>query len=811
MKQVGINQRVTPIKLCFLIMPDSESSFMQAAEIACGLWGGLFCPILPFYETLPGDFRNEYGIEIPTGQFYWNSLENYDVDAVVIDDDIDRAVVTKIVTSRIILTVTELITGKGHLHHYNYGIPIHLIAEDVAENNFKFLRQDKAQFTLPKIADNQLFLKAWVGTLTQAMSETIEEIFSFYNSVTSVQVDWGTVDSYLQSDYPNPLTLSNYKLSLWPNQLNHKRILLYCLDATRLRDIISFWNLRAAGNFVTPIPYNRPMDESLQAIFNVFYQRQLDNQDGGFNIITCLDNHSSSQIVFDLQANYHSTYPKTKGTQIAVQSWFPRFWEEHELQVSDHVKAATPFSQSEFSYYDAAEQFVKFPALPLPFRVGIDLSKRWTYRLQIELTMTDPFGEYAGLISGISERQLRGLLGDMAFGEGWRVSAGILHRIILANRSSREIHLNPPKAMDFFSMLFHNKDYDLHVTSNSKLAQEVFRNMHGLYGFMFYRQKGRLSVIEMFENGNEVGFAALLGAIKRNMNNTDSSGFFISRLLEHKIIEFGALIKCSVCEQSGYFLSEDILNQLRCPMCRNSFALPMSTPNKIQWAYRGIGPFTRNNKAGGVMSVFATLWLFLEHITDDKKISSLFGFELRKRDQTIHTNPMEIDLCLLAGDKHDQYKEPDLIFCECKTYIELKQVDIDRMQMLGDQFPDAILVFATLNEALSANEVSLLIPLVQHFQKGHRQRPRNPVLIFTGQELLSEDSQFPLKSYEDKMHTYSKRNDYLGTLSALTIRKHLKIRTWAEIQSDLLNLQIARTRMIGNIVDAVLKSKQNTQ
>lgn len=586
MKQVGINQRVTPIKLCFLIVPDSESSFTNAVEIACGLWGGLFCPILPFYEELPHDFRSEYCINISTSQFYRNSLENYDVDAVIIDKELDKVVVEKIVTSRIVLTVTEFTAGKGGFLHYYYGIPIYDIAEDVAERNFKFLRKDNAHFILPKIADDQLFLKAWVGTLTLSMSKSIEDIFSYYQALVTPEVDWNTIDNYLQCGDPNLLTLSNYKLRLWPNQMYRERILLYCLDATRLRDIINFWNLRAAGNFVTPIPYNRPIDAPLRAIFNLFYERQLERQEGRFNMITCLANRSSSQIVFDLQADYHEAHPTSGAAQIGTQQWFPRFWEEHELQVADHVKAATPFSESDFTYYEVEEQRVEFLPLGLPFKIEKDLSDRSAYRIQIELTFMDHLAEYAGLISDLSERQLRRLLGNVYFGDNWRVSAGLLHYIVLANGGGRKIHLNPPKAVDFFSLLFDNNGYRLQETPNSKLAQEVFRNMDGLYGFMFYRQKGRLSVIEMFENGYEMGYAAFLGAIKRNINNADFAELFISRLLEHKIIEFGALIKCTVCEQSGYFLPEHILGQLRCPVCRNNFELPMSTPNKIQWAYQ---------------------------------------------------------------------------------------------------------------------------------------------------------------------------------------------------------------------------------
>ena len=300
--------------------------------------------------------------------------------------------------------------------------------------------------------------------------------------------------------------------------------------------------------------------------------------------------------------------------------------------------------------------------------------------------------------------------------------------------------------------------------------------MEGLHGSFFYLQKERLQIIELFEGGNEVHYLTLVAEIKRRIADMKDPEFFISHLLQNRIIEFGAQIKCSVCEQHGYFLPDQLGPLLLCPNCRNHFALPMSTPKKINWVYRGIGPFAKTNKASGVMSVFATLRLFLQHIYDDKNISTLYGFELRKHGRAVE-HPKEVDLCFLAADKRDAFRAPDLIFCECKTYIHFKEVDMLRMQQLGNAFPGAVLVFATLNDTLVSTEIDLLRPRVQHFQTGGGRRPRNPLLILTAQELLNPDVTFPLKTYEDQMHPSQEYSDFLGTLCEMTLRKHLQIPT----------------------------------
>ena len=42
----------------------------------------------------------------------------------------------------------------------------------------------------------------------------------------------------------------------------------------------------------------------------------------------------------------------------------------------------------------------------------------------------------------------------------------------------------------------------------------------------------------------------------------------------------------------------------------------MQKPSEIKWSYRGIGPFSKNNKVGGIMAVFLTLKLFSEEFSD---------------------------------------------------------------------------------------------------------------------------------------------------------------------------------------------------
>lgn len=803
---IGINQTAAPIRLCFLIKPDSETSFLEAVKLAYSSWGGIYSPILAFYEELPIDYRKEFGIAISTEAYYKNTLDNYDVDAIIIENDIDRKLVERWSNERAVITVDEYLDLPTD---EPYGISITEVATHFADEEFRFARSDQRRFWMPEISPNELFLQVWRGAFTEDTKAMLKDIFAPYNVLSPITLGWDNITEYRNSMNFDPRFLAEYRLAMRRNQRIEQRRLIYCFESRRLQDNINYWNLRAAGIHLCPLPVDISNKSPVWDLFKNFYEAELDYQEGReFKLVDCLLGFGRSpEIVREFLEKYYIENTGARHSQITLQTWFPRFWDSHETVMADRIKSVTPICASEYEHYELVDGNVEVPPLPVPFSKRDEFGVHSAYKIMLEISTFDQYAEYAGLLSDLSREQLKRLVAGYSFRGNWRLSAGLLHKIVPTNGRFRDGIIRVPKAKDFFTDYFGNKGYKMIETPNSKLAKEVFKNMGGLYGAFFFLEKQRLKIIELFEENGQISYERMLGEIKKALKNTIPGNLFIERMLETKIIEFGANIKCPVCEQKGYFLPEHLVEHLTCPICRNPFKLPMANPYEIVWSYRGIGPFTRSNKAGGVMSVFAALRLFIDHIAEQKRITPLFGFELRKTNAKPGENAMEVDLSLLIGDRHDGFKTPDLIFCESKTYAFFKQKDIERMQTLGEEFPNAILTFATLNEELTGDEVTLITGLVQHFQTGGRNRPRNPVLILTGKELLSSDPNFPLREYEAQMHAYQRYNDYIGSLCELSVKKHLGIKNWWDISNDLWNEKIYRRQMIGNIVEALRISK----
>jgi len=70
------------------------------------------------------------------------------------------------------------------------------------------------------------------------------------------------------------------------------------------------------------------------------------------------------------------------------------------------------------------------------------------------------------------------------------------------------------------------------------------------------------------------------------------------------------------------------------------------------------------------------------------------------------------------------------------------------MEDFAQQFPGAVIIFATLRRELDPPEKRLLIPFVKRGRKRlSNTRPNNPVIIFTGNELFS--SHGPRSAWRD--------------------------------------------------------------
>jgi hypothetical protein len=784
---IGVNQTVSPIKFCFLIEPNSESKFERAVKIAFSYWGGVFSPILPLYSVLPKEFKTEYAIEEDALNYYTNTIDNFDPDIILYDNCLDNEFIKTLVGDRTILTIENFLsdTDKGES---NYGINILKLISNIIETEFKFVRNDNLKLTLPNTQNSGLFLKVFIGCFVDSFQTKISTQLESSSYFEHPEITFDNIANYFPNQNIDLLDINIKEIKIYSERYWFKGEGIYFLNETRLNDIINYWNLRALGWNIVPIPLNKIDNVYFSDFIERYFKFQLSKSEDlsiiNYQISTTTTTKQEEKIALKLQ----EVNQKFKDKFIfGFQGWFPRFWvADRSILESDKVLCGKTEINSTYTQVEVKENQIRFKADNLPFKLKQNYYVT-THKVNLTLSYFDEYLNDAGLIYGIETSDWIKL--THSFGrDKWRLSKTGLNYYV--RREDDEVYFCIPKAKDFFNFFFARSKNNLIETSNGRLANEVLKNIGGIRGSYFLQNKSSLKILELIEDGKTVYHSQLVGKIKKSLeiksnNNVNS---YIKNLIENKIIEFGSILQCEVCHQHSFYLPSELNETMVCAICRNDFNLPMHQPTEIKWAYRGIGPFSKNNKVGGVITVFLTLKLFNQEFADTTgNMSALIGFELIKEKKT-----KEIDLAIMLQEKHKVNTPPDLVFCECKTYKKFTSDDADRMIELGTEFPNSILTFATLNDELTEDEKTEILRVVDNFRTGYGHRPTNPVLILTAKELLPKDFWGHFREYKKESKGYQRFNDWIGSLCELTVNKHLNLKNWGEIQSEFWHQEMKR-------------------
>ena len=123
----------------------------------------------------------------------------------------------------------------------------------------------------------------------------------------------------------------------------------------------------------------------------------------------------------------------------------------------------------------------------------------------------------------------------------------------------------------------------------------------------------------------------------------------------------------------------------------------------------------------------------------DGAITPLMSFNLKKENVADEDEGKivgkEIDLGLFF--QLTERDDIETIFAECKTFGRFGEADIEKIEILGKKFPEAVLTFAKLGD-LTDGEKDSLSDLIC--------RSGNTVLVLTGEDLLRESLRDDYKS-----------------------------------------------------------------
>lgn len=780
-----------PIKLAFVVNPHDKESFLEAVKINTFLWGGAFNPIIPFFKKKPKVISGDFELKRASAKAILDGyLDNFDPDFVVPMGKVEGLNLD--FGDREVLRPQEILAGIKEEGTPRFGIGLFEILQHYGYEELRFVRKKPLDIILPAIgAKHKAFLASVFGLLPEEVERALGgKGWMDALGARKVECALSNYIGLLQREKIFPRRMSGFYLEPIPRHSWHHGDCLYFMDAANLLDIIDYWNLRAIGWKIIPIPKQicgskKILDFSRKFINSNF--GPLKHNPSLYYTTTILKSRSVSdkevhEFVKALDIKSHKQADGNRNKYV-LQMWQPRVWKRWAWD-KDGVECCSLEADSRDEDAPSGNR-VQTKTLDPEFLGKYSSTGEPKFANEIEIRLYGEKEMFAEVLPQGGKNLVRAV--DSGFREIRFSRKGI---VFLSHYRNWQISFKLPEAEDIFKEWLAEKGWEIELSSSGKIAKQIISHLKGVNGVSVLTYKGVVELLARMAGDNRVmadlrdrmqrieklllskqnaqlakSLEKLSKVLEEKTEDLESSQksleyetliheagkiaskqkrwFKISaegilwRLIESGIFDFGVKLQCTECGQKSWYLLSQLDRQLRCARCLKTFKLPIGSPKDIKWSYQISGPFRQSGLAQGSYSVVLALHFFsnLWHAS----LTPILSF-IRKNDGVLKSK--EVDLAVMF--KKARFAEDSefvLLFTECKSFNDpFKKSDIEKMVLLGQEFSGSVLVFATLKESLTDKEKSLILPLVEKYRKNWKNgKPRNQILILTGTELFSDD------------------------------------------------------------------------
>lgn len=730
----SLKVNLRPLRLAFLVDPADDAAVLQAIETSTFLWGGAFNPIVPVFHRLPKAWKRERLDVVKPRSVLDGYLDAFDPDLVVLVGALESRKLD--VGHRETIKCSEILKDVAEDGTPAYGIGLFELLDHFAERELKFVRHSPAQLCLPEIGrKSRLFLASVFGLLPDQLGAAFQQRFG---ALPGLQTKPCSVDNYIEFLQPESLFLR--RLGCWhlrPVRYGFSRNdCVFFMDADSTLDVLDYWNLRALGWTVIPVCRQSASNVAVRNFAQVFVEENsfaYRSNPELFNHTVLLRGRSAT--LAEVRAFGQSLGLKPKRHQnewkMTYQDWQPRVWDEWAREKDGAEPCVLEVKEEEFDLSGDETRFAFKTLMPeFASRFGGHHEPRCANDLGLRLWSKEQL--LAEVMPEGDERAARSM-GALGLKE-WRCSKmGLVH--LVRHKNWRQT-LEYPNAEAVFSSWLSERGWKTELSDKGHIAEQMLKHLGGSSGTRVLARDGIIQLLEKLSNGRTLNvqafradLAKIAGQDKFKVLDSDR---LAHRLVEAQMVQLGLDLQCTRCRQHSWYSLREVDYDLQCPKCLQRFRVPTHSPKEMVWAYRGMGPFSLPQQAYGVYSVLLTLRFFANPLRG--ATTPMLSFTAKK-DAT----HFEADLALFFRASKFRERRTELVFAECKTFNEFEPRDAQRMTAIGREFPGATLVFATLRRTLADKERRLLHPVVNRGRKYWKaERPYNPVIILTGNELFAD-------------------------------------------------------------------------
>jgi hypothetical protein len=349
-----IETKARPIKLAYLVEPDNKQQVRNAIRLSSSLWGGMYFPILPLYNRMPATWRDKPLRSQPAKNVILGYLDAFDPDVLVQFSQTVPDFITK--TGLEIIKPNDIWRYIGDNLAPTFGVGIFELLSDIFDEYFKYKRKYPVKILLPKIpAQLSLFWASLFGEFESSIASIIEKRYSEPLEIQTVHFQPNKLSEVMAGNVLYPRRITQWGLDPLGRSGFRKDARVFFMDATKITDIVDFWNLRALGGSVLALPKQLLDNPQLRVIVTEFlkaHRRPWKHQPEVYDHASIIRSRNSTMEEmqeFAKTLKFDAPPDKTgHAAFFSLQHWYPRIWDEWGRD-KDGAVPDDPFAEGESS------------------------------------------------------------------------------------------------------------------------------------------------------------------------------------------------------------------------------------------------------------------------------------------------------------------------------------------------------------------------------------------------------------------------------------------------------------------------------
>jgi len=700
-RTLHVDCNTRPVRLAFLVDKPEPKTLDEVFRLNTLLWGGMFNPVV----VLDGAHRKT------VGRHYAYDNEPYENEVVQLLREFDPDFLINysgVAPPPSLTPFGDRILPREGLRWNPWGTgEVSYFLESWAflleywRTEFRFLQKPPMKFAYFDFADaGQLrtYLAARYGAHPEGHNG--DRWLADNCGASAVTYDESFRKSFRMNDWAFPIGITTFKTdSRLPR---HEGYILFLFDPKDMFDVVDYWNLRAAGLRVFPLPIDHYRDfvESAKSFAELSTYRI---SNGFENWVEIVKGRSVDDLELE-SAGQWLLASGVKADRLSLRGWVPRFGVRH-YRISPELEVHPVLSKEsdEIIVVTDGHGTLQGPSPDCELD-GSLLSQHWATDLQFYGTGDEKHTFRFPWLHPECDK-----VAGFRIGHGFGPDASRVSKqgIVAIRRGERNnLRIDEPTVVEVLGAYLRDSNLKyLETSSPGRAMDRIIDQLGGLFGCRVLQNAGVREIIDGLANGSAMHADEVRISIYKTLEGTKEEkqkeiDYLLQTLVSKKVLRQGTRLQCERCQRHDWYHVSELGEEFRCKKCFHVQSVPML--DKRPWHYVSDGLFRLEGKVAGCLTAILSLVFLNSYLDFGTKYVPSFNY-------SSDSEVAECDFAVLSSGLIQD--DVDVIIGECKTFKELEDKQKKDIKLLWER-TGAFLGFSTLSNDFSSNDKAFFEELI---------------------------------------------------------------------------------------------------